>query len=209
MQDVASWIFLILGLLGGLGFSVIFWWITNHKIVPDLQFSEEVSWAEVGFYPSGIRHQIAIKNCGKRDAYNVKFRVRLGIKDILHSGGKIWDYIDLDLASNEFFILKKGIMFRITPVAHRTKAFSSDLYPPEIREKFETGQLSLDDIFKEYDNVKLFIEAIATDRFSGGAKYFRSKEYTKRDIRKGVFWGNDHMAIHQQKKRAVQNKKLS
>ena len=198
MSDVQSWIFLLLGLLGGFALSVLFWWITNHNLVPKLEFSEEISRSKVGFYKSGIRHQVAIKNCGKRDAYNVKLRIQLKIKDKLNNGGSLWDYVDIYGSGGGYFVLRKGSMFRITPTAHSTNGFSRESFPAEIRDKYENGTLTLDDVFYNYKEVRLFIEVIATDRFSGGAKYFRSKEYTKHDIRNGVFKGRDHLSIHRQ-----------
>lgn len=195
-----SWVFLVIGLLGGFGLSVIFWWITNHYLVPDIQFSEEVSRSDVGFLNSGVRHQIAIKNCGNRDAYNVKFRVRMKIKDILQNGGTLWDYMDIVVSDTEYFVLKKGIMFRVTPVAHRTSGFSQAVFPSNIRQRYKEENLTLDDLFDQYEEIRIFMEVIATDRFSEGAKYFRSKEYSKHDIRNGVFRGNNHLSIHKQTK---------
>lgn len=202
MTDISSWTFLIIGLLGGFSLSIVFWWMLNHYLVPDLQFSDEISRSEVGFYKSSVRHQIAIKNCGRRDAYNVKFRVRLKIKDILQNGGTLWDFMDLETSGKEFFVLKKGSMFRVTPVVHRTLGFSRTIFPAHIQKLYEEQTLSLDDIFNEFHDVRVFIEVIATDRFSGGAKYFRSKEYSRNDIRNGVFWGNEHLVLHKQKRRA-------
>ena len=198
MTDSVSWIFLALGLLGGLALSALFWWIMNHIMVPDLQFSPEVSRSKAGFIQSGIRYQIAMKNCGRRDSYNIKCRVRLRIVDILQNGGTLPDFVLVAVSSNEFFILGKGVMFRVTPRVDLTEGFSDELYPSSIRRKFADGLLTLDDIFEEYTDVRIFVEAIGTDRFSGGAKYFRSKEYTKHDIRNGVFWRNDHLRIHKQ-----------
>ncbi|MDV7145938.1 hypothetical protein R3X27_24950 [Tropicimonas sp. TH_r6] len=200
MADVQSWVFLFLGLFGGFAVSIAFWWLINHYFVPNLEFSVEVSRSKVGFYKSGVRHQIAIKNCGQRDAYNVKLRVRLKIKDILNNGGKLWDFMDLSVSDSEYFILRKGSMFRITPLSQTTSGFSRPMFPSEIREKYEQGVLTLDDLFSNYEEMRMFIEVIATDRFSGGAKYFRSKEYSKRDIRNGVFKGRNHLSIHRQSK---------
>ena len=198
MGDAASWFFLVLGLIGGVGLSVVFWWTTNHFLVPDLQFSLEVSRSRAGFIKSGIRHQIAVKNCGKRDAYNVKYRVRLKITDILQNGGKIADFVEVAVSSNEFFILGKGAMFRVTPMVSLSEGFDRDLFSDNIRNKFRDGVLTLDDLFEEYNEIKIFLEVIGTDRFSGGAKYYRSKEYSKHDIRTGVFKGSNHLSIHKQ-----------
>jgi hypothetical protein len=200
MVDPASWFFLVLGLLGGFGLSFVFWWVTNHLLVPDLQFSPEISRSKAGFIKSGIRHQIAVKNCGRRDAYNVKYRVRLKITDILQNGGKIPDFVEVAVSSNEFFILGKGAMFRVTPMVSLTEGFERELFSEHIRNKFRDGILTLDDLFEEYKEISIFLEVIGTDRFSGGAKYYRSKEYSKYDVRTGVFIGSNHLSIHKQAK---------
>ncbi|MCF8468016.1 MAG: hypothetical protein K9G33_11480, partial [Sneathiella sp.] len=194
MNKTDSWIFLFLGLFGGFAFSAIFWWITNHFLVPDIQFSPEISRSKVSFIKSGTRHQMAIKNNGKRDAFNVKIRMRMKIKDILQSGGKLTDFIEIAVKDTEYFVMKKGSMFRVTPLAHLSSAFSESKFPSSLQEKFANNTITLDDVFEEYKDAKIYMEVIATDKFSGGAKYFRSREYERRDIRNGVFLKKDHLS---------------
>ena len=203
MADISSWIFLALGLLGGFIISLLLWWIMNHFFVPDLQFSKEISVSDAKFLESGKRYQIAFKNCGKRDALNVRFRCRMKIKDILNSGGKLWDYMNISLAGDDFYILKKGSMFRLTPRLELTKYFQSPIFSDSIREKSIDKKLTFEDIFQEYSDVKIFIEAIGVDSISGGTKYFRSKEYTRFDFRNGVFHGKKHLQIHKQTSKLI------
>ncbi|WP_147110163.1 hypothetical protein [Tateyamaria sp. syn59] len=198
MQEIDNWLFLILGLLGGLVTSYVFWWVLNHRYVPNIVFSPEVARSEVEFHPSGFRYQVAVKNIGKREAFNVRFRLRMRIKDVRHTGGTIFDYINLELVNNEFFMFAAGSMFRITPLPHKTARFSTDVFPEGIQKKYRDGVLGMDDLFNEWAGAEMFLEVIATDRFSGGMKFFRSPLYTKKDIRRGVFKGKIHDCIHKQ-----------
>ncbi|MEM9059026.1 MAG: hypothetical protein AAGD13_01065 [Pseudomonadota bacterium] len=188
----------LLGAILGIGSSGIFWWIQTHYWVPKIEFSEEVSRSNVQFIKSKVRYQIAIKNIGRRDAYNVKFRVRLRVKDILKSGGRRWDYIDIAIINKDFFYFSKDSMLLITPLPHKTERFGGSMFPKEIRESYQNGTLTFDELFSVYDEIAIYVELIATDRFSGGAKFFRSKDYSKPDVRQGIFKGKDHKVIHKQ-----------
>lgn len=195
-----SWISGIFGLLGGGAISYGFWWLKHHYYVPKIQFPYEVSRSKADFIKSGIRYQIALKNNGRRDAFNVRYRVKIMIKDILQNGGTIWDLLDVPVSNNEYFVLRTEEMFRVTPIFEKTKLFSKLMFSKSIVEKYEKGVLTLDDFFDEYKDVRIYLEVIGTDRFSGGSKYFRSKEFTKQDVRWGVYKGNDPLVIHKQLK---------
>lgn len=121
--------------------------------------------------------------------------MRLKILDVRHSGGEIYDYVNLKLVNDEFFELKKGAMFRITPLPHLTGRFGTMVFPERIVDRYHSGRLGMDDIFNEWKDVAIFLEVLATDRFSGGMKFFRSPLYRKSDIRNGIFKGKDHDVI--------------
>lgn len=182
-----SWFFAFFGLFGGFTLSFLFWWFMNHRMVPKIAFSPEIARLEVPFFKSGLRYQIAIKNVGQRDAFNVKYRVRLKIHDLMRQGDDIWNNYDIPTKSNEFFILTKGQRHRITPLIHQSPDFQREIFPNSIRQKAVERKLSMDDIFEVYPSSRLFLELVATDRFSGGAKYFTSPDYGLHEIKDGVF----------------------
>ena len=182
-----DWLMLVLGLFGGLLLSHIWWWVMSHVLVPKLVFSDEIARAEADFRKSGVRHQVAIKNVGKRSAQNVRIKLRLRVRDVRRNGGRLWDSSYVRLRNDELFVLPPGGMVRLSPLPEETTDFDSLLFDVAIREKRRQGTLSLDDVFDAYSDVDLIVQVIATDAFSRCTRVLESKHYRRSDIRNGVF----------------------
>ena len=177
---------LLFGAILGIGSSGAFWWIQNHVFVPRFEFSEEMCRRSAPHLKTGVMHHIKFRNCGKRDAFNVRLRVRLAIKDIRRIGSTYTTFYTLELSNPEYFLVRQGESFVIVPRPDKSSILSE--VPDEgIRRSLAEGVLTLDDIYDTYPHARVYVQMIATDRFSTSLRYIRSKRYFDRDIRTGAF----------------------
>jgi len=178
---------LFLGAGLGLILSFLFWLLTNHFLVSKLVFSEHLAKSAANQNISGLKHQFAIKNIGNRSAIDVQLRARIRIFDIKRSGGKLWDTYDLTIRGNHLMRFKNNTMLRYSIHTHLTERFDRKIFGDDINKLRAERTLTLDHFFEKYERVEVYIEALATDRFSGARKYFTSKRLKEEDVVTGVF----------------------
>lgn len=176
----------LVGAVLGIGSSGAFWWIQNHVLTPRFEFSEEMCRRSAPHLKTGVMHQIKFRNCGRRDAFNVRIRVRLAIKDIRRVGSTYTNFYTLELSNSEYFLVRRDESFVITPRPDLSPTLS-EVPSDDITRGLEDGTLTMDDIYRSYPHSRIYIQMIATDRFSASLRYFRSKRYFERDVRSGAF----------------------
>lgn len=187
MFEIASWIFLLLGLVGGFGLSFAFWWWVNHRLVPEISFSKELGKRSIEYDKPPFRHQFAFKNVGKRSVVNIRLKVRLVIVDPLRRGSTLKNFFDIALPNYEIFELKPGEMMRMALQVHRSDRLHSMIIDESLRAMVINEDATLDDIFETYPNAYLYVQLIGTDVYSHATKVFQSVNYRKQDVRKGTF----------------------
>lgn len=189
MYDVVSWIFLLLGVFGGFALSFIFWWWVNHRLVPSISFSEELSKRPIDYDKQRYRHQFAFKNTGARSIVNIRIKARLQIIDPRKRGSIIKNYFDVALSNNEVFELKPERMIRMAPMLHQSTALGSPILDERLGQALNNETLTLDDVFEIYPDALFYVEAIGTDIYSNATKVFQSKFYGRADVRLGIYKG--------------------
>lgn len=184
-------VLLLLGLFGGLALSFALWWWLNHKLVPDITFSEELSSRPIDYDDQGSRCQIAIKNNGSRSAIDVRIKADLVITDALGRGNSLKNFLSLELNGDEVFELGSQVARKYTFMPHESEALTSKIVCERLRKRLEDKTLVLEDIFHEYENCYVQVSVIATDIYSRATRVFVSRKYFSRDVRQGVFIGHD------------------
>jgi len=182
-------LYTLIGLLGGLCLSFVFWWLLNHHLVPKLKFSEELSRRPISYDKQAVCHQFAFKNIGKRSIINIRLKARVRIKLTNKKGAKILNYFDVSLTNNEIFEMKPGVMLRMSLDVHNSSTLDAPLLNKSIVEKLHKKTLTVDDIFDFYPDGDFFVQIIGTDIYSNATKVFESTHYRKADVRSGVFTG--------------------
>jgi|APMed6443717190_1056831.scaffolds.fasta_scaffold92909_1 hypothetical protein len=183
----------LLGLFGGFGLSYFLWWYLNHRLVPKIEFSEELSRRPIDYDKQAVRHQFAFKNIGKRSIVNIRLKARIRINDPRKRGVNIFNYFDIAINDNngEIFEMKPGVMLRISVDVHKSKNLDNPLLDNFLLQKLKTEDITLDDIFFIYPDSVFFVQIIGTDIYSNATKVFVSKMYAKDDVRSGVFKGKE------------------
>lgn len=189
MFEIDAWVFLLLGLFGGFFLSFAFWYYINHRLVPEISFSPELSKRKVTFDEIGYRYQFAFKNTGKRSVVNVRIKARLCVIDPLKRGNNIENFFDIALTNNDIFELKPTQMLRFAFMLHNSSSLDGKILDRSIQDLFKSGHVTLDDVFTVYPSAYCFVQIIGTDSYSNATKVFHSKMYGKKDIRNGVFRG--------------------
>ena len=169
--------------LGAL-FSVVFWYVTTHILVPKIAFSEAISKV---IMPSG-RAVCRIKFCnvGPRKIVDVQTHIRIMVFGL--SGSQMWSTIQLKTNVGTIPVFgttgnKLAILFEDTvPLEIENKVSLS------VRKKIEACK-TIDDIFSLGDDVRYHVAVFGYDQFSGARKVYISKNYTLRDLREGKFIG--------------------
>lgn len=189
MSNSDSWIFLFLGLTGGFGLSFAFWWWVNHHLVPDVAFSKEVGKRSIDYDKQPFRHQFAFKNVGKRSVVNIRLKVRLVIVDPLGRGSSIRNFFDIALPNHELFELRPNELMRMALLVHRSDRLKSTIIDDKLRNLVVNEDATLDDVFEVYPDAYFYVQLIGTDVYSNATKVFQSVNYSKQDVRTGVFKG--------------------
>ncbi len=178
---------MVVGLLGGFAFSFILWWFLNHKLVPIVRFSEEVTKKPLSYGEHRFGYQFAVKNIGARSIINIRIKARLRIRDVRKTGTRYLNYYDIALLSDEIFEMKPGSMVMLSLLFNKSKSLESPAIDARLASVYDAKQLTLDDIFSIYPDAVVFVQLIGTDIYSNATKVFRSNLYSRRDVRLGRF----------------------
>lgn len=185
MADVSAWIFLSIGLGGGIALSALFWWYLNHYLVPQITFSQEIAKRPSSLNPSGFMYRIKIKNTGKRRIIDLNVTVRIAIYEL--GLKKLWNWYNIDISGKKIPMLGKKMNRLIVLRPQETVDFSRDIFPRHVRKKLQSGSLTLEDIMELGNKCYIRLYIFGNDEFSGARKLFCSPKYTRKDIRKGIF----------------------
>ena len=129
--------------------------------------------------------RVKLANFGKRDAIDVTIKVRVAIYELGFK--KTWFWYDMETNASTVPSISRGRNRLVVLRAEETPDFSRPLFPAEIRQKYESGTLTVEDILALGTKSYLRIYVFAFDSFSGARKLFSSPRYDLRCIREGVF----------------------
>jgi hypothetical protein len=182
---------LVLGLVGGLVLSVVWWWWLAHRVTPQLTFADGVSWrSERG--NGRVAYRIKLRNTSRRRGIiDVAFRARVTI-----SGMRLFDEAGTSRLVVEM-PLDVDHLFRLGPKASRVlwlefgptfpDAWGSYL-PKGVATALAAGEVgSLETLLAFDGDPVLQVQALAYDEFSGARKYYESPPYRLSNVKAGVF----------------------
>ena len=187
MNDPEAWIFLLLGMSGGFLLSFVFWWWINHRLVPEISFSEELSKRPIEYDQQEYRHQFAFKNTGARLIINIRIKARLVITDPRKNGSLELNYYNITLSNYEFFELEPERTIFMAPLLAQSIGLETQILDEALTTSRRANTLTLEGVFDIYPDSFFYVQAIGTDIYSNATKVFQSKNYKRQDVRLGVF----------------------
>ena len=179
------------GFLLGLVASFLIWWLTQHYLVPEVRFAEELTKRKV---PSGGHYyQCAFENIGKRLMVDVEIRVRIGIKE--HLGATGWAYHEIrSNASRVPDLSHQQNNRRVVRVFDTREPIQFvDLPSLSIRQDIEACK-TLEELLELGSDAAVRVHVFGFDAYSGARRHFASKSYRRHDIRNGRYKGLDVVA---------------
>jgi hypothetical protein len=183
MDKLDEWIFLLLGTALGLLTSYIFWWVWNHKIIPNILFSDFIS-KSFNAQEKAV-YRVKIYNASRRGVIDLEFIARLEIKGL--SSPKMWSFFDIETNAKKVpFIAPRGnriVLLR----PNETGDFSRDIFPYDIVQKRVTESLDLESLLQIGSQAVVCIYLFCYDEYSGARKLYISKRYTLSDIHEKRF----------------------
>ena len=138
-----------------------------------------------------FRYRIRISNFGKRDLIEVSIKARIIVRNNNYK-----NHILLHTANEGFIPIlrrrKQGhIRTQIYTVSVGREAlweFGKAFYSDIIREKAQSGTLSIDDLFEEYSSaVSIQFFLFGNDQVTGARQFFSSCEYRLSDCIEGKY----------------------
>ena len=175
----------LVGIPLGILTSLVAWWVLFHRIVPKIEFSPDIS--KFYFQNLGMKYRIKFRNSGRRGIIDMEVFPILRIRGLNHQlPDNLFNIrLNTSLINNRISNLKENRVITLLP--ENTPKFGENIFPEYIREKYQSKELNLEDLFKIRNDVKLVIEVFGYDEFSGARKLFSSKPYTIKDIQYGTF----------------------
>jgi uncharacterized membrane protein YhaH (DUF805 family) len=157
----------VIGLVTGGASSAAVWYWLYHRMAPKLEWAPRIAHF---IDEKGIEHdRVYLANTGKRDAIDVRYRIRLRIPE--HVPGAEYSTVDIWI----------GQLARIRPMSETERPFFWDIEPWHMPEEFYKGRFSEEMVkglgnrisfsqFLEHfgDNKPVVrLQAFASDSFSG------------------------------------------
>jgi hypothetical protein len=194
----------LVGLLTGILANGLFWWILNHKIVPCLRFSPDISKNSklpTQLDASAYSYRIKLENSGRRSIIDVEIIARLRFNSPSGHLPHNWHNINIPWTHNgdtKYQIPRLLPLNNNNDVRHILTFLINDIdefrestrYYDDIKMKANQRTLILEDILSLVPNATLQLIAFGYDEFSGVRKLFVSKQYTINDIKVGLFERN-------------------
>jgi len=172
----------ILSAFLGFATSFCFWWLLNHKWIPQVTFADELARYEIE--DQRTIYLSAFENSGKRDVLDVSVLTRVGIKNF--NGASGWIFFSIKTNANQIPILAPGRRALVRVFDERDKLEFVD--PPPSGLKRELMKCSgLEDIFDICTEVTLQLHVFGYDRFSGARRHYGSPSYSKPNVRRGRY----------------------
>ena len=162
--------------------SLFVWWITTHYLKPNILFSEEV--AEYILSNEESFFQCAFQNIGKRDIVDLEIYVRISI--FRYKGATGWASHIVKSNASRVPLLSPNKNRRVRIFDSRDQIEFLDVPSKSIRTEIEKCR-SLRNILTLGDDATVRVHVFGYDALGGSRKHFQSKEYRRRDIRKGTF----------------------
>jgi hypothetical protein len=161
------------------------WWILFHRIIPQVEFSPNIS--KYDFNEIGRRYRIKIRNAGKRGIIDLEVFPILKIRGLNPELPDNWLLITLNTSLNNYHIanLKENRIISLFP--ENIDKFASNSFPANIRDKYQNKELTLEDLMSLNNDVKLVVLIYGYDEFSGARRLFESRPYYRKDIKYGTF----------------------
>lgn len=179
--------FTIVGAALGFFLSIFFWWYWNHRIVPRIEFSEQISRRPYERSPGGWLFRVKFKNTGRRRAIDVNILCRIGIYEL--GAKKTWNWYEIKTNAERIPSIKPGGNRLVIMRPEETEDFKRNSFPKEIRELFASGKLTIEHLLALGTKAKITVHVFAYDEFSGARKLYTSPGYTKESVLEGVFRG--------------------
>lgn len=182
----------VVGLLGGLILSIAFWYWITHRIVPSMAFSDDISLMAAGLEGEQdyVRYRIKMANTSRRRAaIDVTVRVRLLYKNLPGVATGTTTSITLPPYADHIMCIPPGKNFVVSVLPSSDwLAGHEKQFPQSIHEKIRAGAPdALEELMKYRESTALVLQVLCYDQWSGSRRYFRSKNYTYADIKRGGF----------------------
>ncbi len=177
----------LVGLLLGIGGSLIAWWILFHAITPELIFSKQISRIKVDDEPGGIAYRVKFENAGRRSIIDLSIVAKLRIPGLNPQRPSSFEttYLPVSFLGQFPYVPSTRLRGNRHLIRIRVKKegeFERAVYPTEIKDMAKKGELTLDDLLLINSQATVQLIAMGYDAFSGARKYFLSHEYTAADI---------------------------
>jgi hypothetical protein len=186
----------LVGLLGGLLLSALFWWVLAHRVVPCLEFSSSVS-KRPDRAQGRVVYRVKVQNTShRRGVIDITFRARVVMpkQSLLEPGvAQTTSIVDIPLDVDH--------LFHLNPRGDRILwldfggSFNEDwrpYLPAAVCESLANSEDGgLEALLSLPGDPTLRLQALAFDEFSGARKFYESKEYRTNDIVEGRFRGLD------------------
>jgi hypothetical protein len=177
---------MIISFLLGVLASVAAWIVTTKVIVPKIEFSEEICNLEDEYQDIPIP-RFALINIGRRRIFDISIYFRVKITGLEKNRSDAIEAFNIPVGTQVSHIArlipKKRLIMEIN--ANDCVKFGQNIFPQEIRYKYERKVLTLEDVLSLGTKANAQIIAYGYDEFSGARKYFESKVYTKYNIKYG------------------------
>lgn len=182
----------VVGLLGGLALSIAFWYWITHRIIPTITFSDDISLLTAGIEGEQdyVRYRIKMANTSnRRAAIDVTVRVRLLYKDLPGVTKGTTTSITLPPYVDHIMCISPGKKFVVSVLPSSDWLTGHEKqFPQSIHEKVRAGASdALEELMKYRESTVLVLQVLCYDQWSGSRRYFRSKDYTYSDIKRGGF----------------------
>lgn len=175
------------GLVAGFALSVVFWWVLNHWLVPEIGFGTGIS--KLPHSDGRVIYRVKIENTGRRDILDLSCRVRVYLPkmNVRPSGKGNVRIIEIPLHQAHLFVLrakKTRILWLDLSEAH------TEFLPAGAAARIHSERDgSLETLFEVKPHSYLLIQVLAYDSLSGARKYYVSHKYSADDIAFGDFRG--------------------
>lgn len=192
--NLESMLTTVIGLLGGVALSALFWYFITHLIVPRLAFSEQITKRfTVDRRPV---YELRVTNASRRravvDLSVTVLVISTGLKMYPGSRGTTTIVLPVSHYAHNILRLRPRKGFRVirldldktfrTADEHHRRTFSLDKYDSESKNALEY-------LLSQGENGSLVVEMLGYDEWSGSRKYFQSPSYRIEDIVHGQFDG--------------------
>ena len=169
------------GVFLGILSSLLAWAFLFHYLIPTVSFGQYIAKTKVNYNKSGYIYRFKIENTGTRRIIDIDFYPLILISGL--RGNKQIERIKPVAGTKKTPLLIPGKARYIAIQVDKTKRFGADYMPDLIKEKYNNGTLTLEDVLSSGTKAQLLIYVFGYDEFSGTRKLFESKIYEMNDIK--------------------------